>query len=90
VINTGDVLICTSGNQFYKKGELYTVGNFVNDKYFILSTGHDDEHWYATIDEQGIYVSFDCLTEECDDAWFVATEDKNDDWLNAYNTLDHA
>ncbi len=90
MINTGDVLICTSGNQFYKKGELYTVGDFVNDKYFILSTGHDDEHWYATIGEQGIYVSFDCLTEECDDAWFVATEDKNDDWLNAYNTLDHA
>ena len=64
MINTGDVLICTSGNQFYKEGELYTVGDFVNDKYFILFTGHDDEHWYATIGEQGIYVSFDLAITE--------------------------
>lgn len=89
MISIGDKLICTHGNYFYKEGELYTVGEFVNDKYFRLSTGYDNEHWYATIDDNGIYVSFDCLTEECDDAWFVAIKDKNEDWLSAYDTLAH-
>lgn len=87
MINTGDKLICTSGNYSYEEGKLYTVGEFVNDRYFKLSTGHKDEHWYATVDDGGIYISFDCITPECDDAWFETMKDENDDWLGAYNTL---
>ena len=90
MINTGDKLICTNGNYFYEESKLYTVSEFVNDKYFKLSTGNNEEHWYATIDDSGIYVSFDCLSVECENAWFETIEDKNDDWLNVYKTSNNA
>ncbi len=87
MINTGDKLLCTSGNYFYQEGQLYTVGEFVNGRYFKLATGFEDEHWYATIDDSGIYVSFDCATRECEDARFEAVKGNNEDWLAAYNVL---
>ena len=58
-INPDDKLLCTKGNDFYAEGEIYTVGRIVNDKYFQLLTSGNDDHWYATLDDQGIYVSFD-------------------------------
>lgn len=86
MISTGDKLICTSANNFYELSELYTVGEFVNDKYFKLFTGNDEEYWYATIDDRGIYVSFDCLTRECENACFEPVIDKADNWLEAYKS----
>lgn len=87
MIYTGDKLICTSGNEFYEAGELYTVGEFVNDRYFKLSTGCEKEHWYATIDDSGIYVSFDCMTNECRSARFNTIKNNPTDCLEAYHLL---
>lgn len=58
-IYTDDKLLCIQGNDIYREGEIYTVGRIVNDKYFQLLTSGNDDHWYATHDEQGIHVSFD-------------------------------
>ena len=58
-IYTDDKLLCIQGNDIYLEGEIYTVGRIVNDKYFQLLTSDNDDHWYATYDEQGIHVSFD-------------------------------
>ena len=69
-INTDDKLICIQGNDFYSKGQIYTVGRIVSDKYFQLLTNGNDDHWYATLDDEGIYVSFDSLTTAGDKAWF--------------------
>lgn len=69
-IRTDDKLLCIQGNDFYSKGEVYTVGRIVNDKYFQLLTSGNDDHWYATLDDEGIYVSFDSLTTKGDKAWF--------------------
>ncbi len=87
MIHTGDKLICTSGNEFYEEGELYTVGEFVNDKYFELSTGCENEHWYASIDDSGIYVSFDSMTNRYRNARFNTVKDNTTDWLEAYHLL---
>ncbi|WP_348549808.1 hypothetical protein AADH33_05320 [Psychrobacter sp. KFRI-CH2-11] len=70
VINTNDKLLCIQGNKFYAEGEIYTVGRIVNNRYFQLLTGSNDDHWYATLDERGIYVSFDSMTPDNNKAWF--------------------
>ncbi len=70
MINTGDRLVCTAGNTFYATGNTYVVGDFVNDKYFQLFTGYNDEHWYATLNNEKIYVRFDSITTVYDDACF--------------------
>ncbi len=76
MIKTGDRLLCINGNACYIEGETYTVGEFVNQKYFELMTGHNDEHWYATMDDGGIHVRFDSLQNDCSDAWFHELESK--------------
>lgn len=76
MINTGDELLCTAGNTFYSAGQTYVVGAFVNDKYFQLLTGYNDEHWYATINNEKVYVSFDSATTVYNDAWFDRLSNK--------------
>lgn len=70
MINTGDKLLCTAGNTFYAAGNTYVVGDFVNDKYFQVLTGYNDEHWYATLNNEKIYVHFDSITTVYNDACF--------------------
>ncbi len=70
MIQTDDKLLCIRGNDFYSEGEVYTVGRIVNNRYFQLLTGDNDDHWYATLDEEGIYVSFDSAIAEKSKAWF--------------------
>ena len=70
MIKTGDKLLCTNGNACYVTGEVYTVGKFVNGKYFELMTGSSEEYWYATIDNDGIHVRFNSMEDEYSDAWF--------------------
>ena len=70
MINTNDRLICIKGNDVYSEGEVYTVGRIVNDKYFQLMTGSNDDHWYATLDNEGICVSFDSIVAEGNKALF--------------------
>ena len=72
-IQTDDKLMCIEGNDFYSKGQVYTVGRIVNDKYFQLLTSDDNDHWYATLDDEGIYVSFDSPTAAGNKAWFDKT-----------------
>ncbi len=71
MIKSGDKLLCTDGNLSYAEGEIYTVGEFVNGKYFELMTGCNDECWYASVDEQGIRVRFDSIEHSQNDAWFA-------------------
>lgn len=73
MINTGDQLMCTNGNLFFVEGQVYTVGNIVNQKFFEIEIA-DGEHWYATKDSNGIYVRFDSLKGEMSHAWFVKVE----------------
>lgn len=70
MINTDDELLCTKGNGLYVEGEIYTVGRIVSSKYFQVLTGNHDDHWYATLDDDGIYVSFDSMTGNSSKAWF--------------------
>ena len=70
MISTNDKLLCTQGNDFYLEGETYTVGRIVNERYFQLLTGSNDDHWYATLDDKGIYVSFDSITAQSKKARF--------------------
>ncbi|MBB3105560.1 hypothetical protein FHS24_000051 [Psychrobacter luti] len=70
MINTDDKLICIKGNAFYSKGEIYTVGRIVNNKYFQVLTGNNNDHWYATLDDEGIYISFDSMSPKDNKAWF--------------------
>ncbi|MBH0096646.1 hypothetical protein I6E61_09645 [Psychrobacter sp. NZS113] len=70
MISTNDKLICIKGNDVYLEGEVYTVGRIVNDKYFQLMTGSNDDHWYATLDNEGICVSFDSIVAEGNKARF--------------------
>ena len=76
MIEIYDQLLCISGNKFYTKGSFYTVGAFVNDKYFQIMTGCNDEHWYATVDREGIRVCFDTEYNELNDAWFCKVDMK--------------
>jgi hypothetical protein len=70
MINTGDKLLCTQGNDFYSEGKIYTVGRIVNNKYFQVLTADNDDHWYATLGDNGIYVSFDSMTAKSSKACF--------------------
>ena len=70
MINTDDKLICIKGNEFYAEGQIYTFGRIVNNKYFQQLTGSNDDHWYATLDDEGIYVSFDYMSPKDNKAWF--------------------
>ena len=84
MINTGDKLICTKGNHFYVEGDTYTVGRFVNDKYFEVMPGKNEERWYASITENGVYVSFEDIPFDYSNAWFETVQDKSEDWLENY------
>lgn len=75
MLTTGDKLICVFGNRYYEEGETYIVGEFVNDKFFELMTGYDNECWYATVDESGIKVQFDNTFTDQDVARFVLEDD---------------
>ncbi|WP_327193284.1 hypothetical protein [Psychrobacter sp. PL15] len=70
MINTGDKLLCRIGNNCYLEGETYIVGKFVNGRYFELMTGSNNDHWYATMNNEGIYVRFNAMRDEFSDAWF--------------------
>ncbi len=70
MIKTGDKLVCTSGNDFYSEGTVYTVGDFVNDKFFEIKTGCNDDHWYATRDSSGIYIHFETVATRIENAYF--------------------
>lgn len=70
MIKTGDKLICTSGNDFYSAGDVYTVGDYVNEKFFEVATGCNDEHWYATRDSSGIAIHFETLSTKVENAYF--------------------
>lgn len=70
MINTDDKLICIQGNKFYKQGKTYRVGRIVNNKYFQILTGDNGDHWYATLDDESIYVSFDSMDAKDNKAWF--------------------
>ena len=69
MINTGDKLICTTGNPLFVEGQVYTVGSIINQKFFEIEVENGD-HWYATKDSEGIYVRFNSLECEMSDAWF--------------------
>ena len=71
MIKSGDRLICTKGNDLYTEGRFYTVGEFVNDKYFQLLTGCNGELWYASINDKGICVPFNIMESGYGDAWFA-------------------
>ena len=70
MIKSGDRLKCTSGNDFFSEGTIYTVGSIINEKFFRIDIGANDEHWYATKDSEGIYVRFDLENHLVNDAWF--------------------
>lgn len=72
---TGDKLICVTGNSYYEEGETYIVGRFVNDKFFELMTGYDNERWYASVDASGIKVQFEHIFTDHDVARFVLEDD---------------
>ena len=55
---------------FFIEGQIYTVGNIVNKKFFEIET-EDGDHWYATKDSNGIYVRFNSIKGKMSDAWFV-------------------
>lgn len=77
MIVSGDRLMCIKGNDLYAEGEFYTVGEFVNDKYFQLLTGCNGELWYASINDEGIRVPFNATESGYGDAWFIEINDKN-------------
>ncbi len=70
MINTDDKLLCIKGNAFYAAGDVYIVGEFINDKFFKLLTGCNDEHWYANEERQGVKVCFHADQSTVNDAWF--------------------
>lgn len=71
MVFTGDELICTEVNDCFVEGQVYTVGNVINDKYFEINVGTDGEHWYATEDHDGIYVRFNVMKNKVYDARFA-------------------
>jgi len=73
MINTGDKLICTNGNNFFVEGEVYTVGTIVNEKFFEIKIS-EDNYWYATNDSDGIYVRFNSLKGRMSHAWFAKAD----------------
>ncbi|ABE74810.1 MULTISPECIES: hypothetical protein [Psychrobacter] len=79
MINTDDTLRCTQGNDFYTEGKTYKVGRIVNNKYFQILTDNNTDHWYATLDDKGIYVSFDSAIAETERACFEKINDLSND-----------
>lgn len=73
-MKVGDKLICTDGNTCYVTGEIYTVGDFVNDNFFKIETGFNNGYWYGTKDDEGIYVRFNSIKDKVSDAWFDELE----------------
>lgn len=73
----GDKLLCTHGNGIYIEGGVYTVGNFINDRYFELFVDATDDCWYATIDNQGICVHFDTNDAGYPKARFVPSHQRH-------------
>ena len=71
MVNTGDELICTDGNNCYVEGYICTIGNFINERFFEVMTGNNKECWYARKDNEGIYVAFDAFKRV---VWFDKLE----------------
>ena len=80
MINTDDTLRCTQGNDFYTEGKIYKVGRIVNNKYFQILTNNNTDHWYATLDDNGIYVSFDSAVVETERAYFEKIDNSSTDY----------
>ena len=80
MINTDDTLRCTQGNVFYTEGKIYKVGRIVNNKYFQILTDNNTDHWYATLDDKGIYVSFDSAVVETERAYFEKIDNSSTDY----------
>ena len=70
MINTGDQLMCTNGNNFFAEGQIYTVGDIINERFFEIDIGNGD-YWYATRDNNGIYVRFNSSEDKISSAHFV-------------------
>lgn len=70
MIFSGEKLVCTSGNPFFKEGSIYTVGDIVTSELFQVQVGANDEYWYATKESEGICVRFDSKEYEISNAWF--------------------
>ena len=64
MINTGDNLICIFGNDCYTQGIVYTVGDYINPRFFAVMIG-DDECWYATAERDDIVIHFDAINDAC-------------------------
>lgn len=77
MINTGDQLLCTDGNDYYVAGKTYVVGRSVNGKHFELLTECNDDRWYVVMDDEGIRVCFDAMKTDHKDALFIKVEDFN-------------
>ena len=80
MINTDDTLRCTQGNDFYTEGKIYKVGRIVNNKYFQILTNNNTDHCYATLDDKGIYVSFDSAVVETERAYFEKIDNSSTDY----------
>lgn len=67
MINTGDNLLCTFGNDCYVKDGIYTVGDYINQNFFAVMTGDNDECWYATAEcgSDSICIRFDATNDAC-------------------------
>ena len=70
MIFSGEKLVCTSGNPFFKEGSIYTVGDIVTSELFQVQVGANDEYWYATKEGKGVCVRFDSKEYEISNAWF--------------------
>ncbi len=71
MIRSGDKLKCICGNDFFVEGSIYTVGNIINNKFFQINNGANEEYWYATKDSEGIYVRFNEEDHLVNDASFA-------------------
>ena len=74
MICSGDKLVCTVGNPFFKEGSIYTVGKIVTKRLFEIKVGSEGELWYATIDDRAICVHFDSKKVAINDAWFCRVD----------------
>ncbi|MDN3446694.1 hypothetical protein QL886_03475 [Psychrobacter sp. APC 3281] len=71
MIRSGDKLKCICGNDFFVEGSIYIVGNIINNKFFQINIGANEEYWYATKDSEGIYVRFNEEDHLVKDAFFA-------------------
>jgi hypothetical protein len=70
MISSGEKLVCTSGNSFFKEGSIYTVGSIVTSELFEVQVGANDEYWYATKENKGICIRFESKEYGMGNAWF--------------------